>query len=88
MSVYVNADDILECVVSARQNPQFNDSPQKDSALLTVQEFIQQAIWHPLMTDSFTVGSCEGCVYKGTRHQKSTCCRENPNLKSRYRSEL
>lgn len=88
MSVYVNADDILKCVVSARQNPQFNDSPKKDSALLAVQEFIQRAIWHPLMTDSFTVGSCEGCVYNGTRHQKCACCRQNPKLKSRYRGEL
>lgn len=60
MSVYVNADDILKCVVSARQNPQFNDSPQKDSALLAVQEFIQQAIGHPLMTDSFTMQYEEG----------------------------
>lgn len=88
MSVYVNADHIVECINDARQNTQFNDSPSVDRALLMVLEFVLNASRHPCMTDSFTVGECYDCIYKGKRHQKCTCCRENPKLKSRYRSVL
>lgn len=88
MSVYVNADHIVECINAARQNPQFNDSPSVDRALLMVLEFVLNASRNPFLTNSFTVGDCYDCIYKGERHQKCTCCRENPNLKSRYRSQL
>lgn len=28
---------------------------------------------------------CDGCIYKGKRHQRCSCCRRNPDMKDGYK---
>lgn len=39
------------------------------------------------MSPTIEQGSCDGCVYKGIRHQKCVCCKRNRYLKDCYRGE-
>lgn len=38
----------------------------------------------PILFDYVEIGNCDGCVWKGLRHQRCSCCRRNRFLKDGY----
>ena len=37
--------------------------------------------------EAVPIGNCDGCHWKGRRHQKCSCCRRNRHMKDNYESE-
>lgn len=85
MSVYVNFDHLIDYLRSVRKNRSVNISPHMDNALLNVQQLLELNVYNPMLFDYIEIGSCDGCAWKGLRHQKCSCCRRNQYIKDNYK---
>lgn len=83
MSLYVNLDHLIKWLKETRKNQRI--SPYMDTALLNIQQLLQNQMHLPLFADSIEIGSCDTCRYKNRRRpQKCSCCRRNRYLKDCY----
>lgn len=87
MSQYVNLDHLIDYLKGVRANRKVNNSPYMDNALLNVQQLLEFDRHNPCLFDWVEIGSCDGCKWKGTRHQRCSCCRRNRRLKDGYTPE-
>lgn len=84
MSIYVNFDHLIDYLRKVRKNRNVNISPYMDNALLNVQQILELDVQNPILFDYVEIGNCDGCVWKGLRHQRCSCCRRNRFLKDGY----
>ena len=84
MSIYVNFDHLIDYLREARKNRIVNISPYMDNALLNVQQMLELDVYNPILFDYVEIGNCDGCAWKGLRHQRCSCCRRNRLLKDGY----
>lgn len=40
------------------------------------------------LKDYFILGDCDGCRWRGVRHQKCSCCKRNLDMKDNYEVEV
>ena len=50
-----------------------------------VADLIEDCIDNAPTVDAVEVGNCDGCEWKGKRHQKCSCCRRNQCMADLYR---
>lgn len=60
------------------------DMERYRNALLNVQQMLELDVYNPILFDYVEVGNCDGCAWKGLRHQRCSCCRRNRFLKDGY----
>lgn len=84
MSVYVNFDHLIDYLGRVRKNRSVNISPYMDNALLNVKQLLEIDVHNPMLFDYVEIGGCDGCSWKGLRHQRCSCCRRNRFLKDGY----
>ena len=84
MSIYVNYDHLIDYLREVRKNRSVNISPYMDNALLNVQQMLELDVYNPILFDYVEIGNCDGCAWKGLRHQRCSCCRRNILLKDGY----
>ena len=84
MSIYVNYDHLIDYLRKVRKNRTVNISPYMDNALLNVQQMLELDVYNPCLFDYVEIGNCDGCAWKGLRHQRCSCCRRNRLLKDGY----
>lgn len=85
MSQYVNVDHMISYLRDVRANQKVNVSPYMDNALLNVQQLLELDRYNPIIFEWVSLGNCEGCIWKGKRPQKCSCCIRNRNMKDCYK---
>jgi len=44
--------------------------------------------WSEAASEDYWMMNCNGCKWKGKRHQKCTCCVRNQSIKDNYSEEI
>lgn len=87
MPLYINAEQAADFFAKLRRKlpKDSKDFFTRDEMLLNVEQLLRMKYPETMFVwDALQISECDGCKWKGKRHQKCSCCRRNRYIKDNY----